>query len=91
VKRNVKKFLASFIVAVLLIAQLPMLVHAADYSDISGHWAEKVIKKWSDLGILVGNNGMFRPDDSITRAEFLAILNRVMRYTQTMENTFSDL
>ena len=41
--------------------------------------------------VLNGYNGNFRPDDSITRGEMAAILNRIMQYSEISSNTFADL
>ena len=46
--------------------------------DIKDHWAENIIKKYIDKGIVKGYpDGTFRPDETVTRAELLAILNRL--------------
>lgn len=61
------------------------------FNDISGHWAEKEILKMLDLGIVKGKSEMlFMPDDKITRAEFAAIISRVLNL-ETGENKFSDI
>lgn len=47
-------------------------------SDISGHWAENYIKTFVAHGYIKGYpEGDFRPDKQVTRAEAVAILNRV--------------
>jgi hypothetical protein len=47
----------------------------AVFSDISGHWAESYIKTAFEKGILNGyNDGTFKPNNSVTRAEFIKIL-----------------
>ena len=49
------------------------------YSDIDGHWAEEAIKLASDLGWITGyENGTFKPDATITRAEVVTIVNRML-------------
>jgi hypothetical protein len=68
-----------------------MTAMAAEYSDTNGHWAKAEIDKWSDAGILTGDNGSFRPDDSITRAEMATIFDRTMAYRTKAVNTFTDL
>ena len=41
-------------------------------SDIAGHWAENVILQWQTEGKIKGyEDNRFRPDASITRAEFI--------------------
>ena len=62
------------------------------YSDTAGHYAAGVIKTWSGYGVLKGyEDGAFRPDGTITRAELAAVLDRVMGYQDAAENTFADL
>jgi hypothetical protein len=41
-------------------------------TDIAGHWAESNIKKLVSLGAISGYpDGTFRPNNNITRAEFV--------------------
>ncbi|WP_274964220.1 S-layer homology domain-containing protein [Tepidanaerobacter syntrophicus] len=45
------------------------------------HWAAESIDKLSKLGILKGDdNGNFRPNDPITRAETAVVIDRVLKY-----------
>ncbi|MBO9598658.1 MAG: S-layer homology domain-containing protein [Cohnella sp.] len=49
-----------------------------DFVDIQGHWAEQTTDTFTKLRIIEGYaDGTFKPDASITRAEFAVILNRV--------------
>jgi len=53
---------------------------ASSFSDVTGHWAEADIIRLADFGWSVGyNDGTFRPDQPITRAEFMAIVNRMLK------------
>jgi len=45
------------------------------FSDISGHWAEKNILSLEKAGI-VSSDSKYRPDDSISRAELIALVIR---------------
>jgi lysozyme len=83
--------LSIYMALALVFMMTPSALAADTYNDISGHWARAAIVEWSDYGIIQGNNGAFRPDDSITRGEMATIIQRVMQYSQTAENTFSDL
>ena len=87
-----KKLLILFIVLVMAFTFLPISALATpEYSDVNGHWAKSAITEWSDLGIIQGSDGMFRPDDSITRGEMAIIIDRVMQYQTKANNSFSDL
>lgn len=52
---------------------------AADFDDIQGHWAANEIKKLSELECINGyEDNTVRPEQLITRAESMAIINRVL-------------
>ncbi len=49
------------------------------FTDIKGHWAEKYIKRAAELGWIKGfEDGTFRPDTYITRAQAMTMINRVL-------------
>lgn len=42
------------------------------------HWAYEAINKFAELGIIEGyEDGTFHPDEPLTRAEAVALLNRI--------------
>lgn len=52
---------------------------AAGFSDISGHWAQAAVERMSQAGIITGyEDGTFRPDQTLTRAEAVTIVNRAL-------------
>lgn len=51
----------------------------ASFRDIYGHWAGRYISRSAELGWIRGyTDNTFRPDQSITRAEAMALINRVL-------------
>ncbi|MEE3718417.1 S-layer homology domain-containing protein [Tumidithrix elongata RA019] len=63
-------------------------------SDVKGHWAEKYITALAEKGIIKGfNDGKFRPEDSVTRAQFAAIVNSAFPTKQNIRPsvTFKDV
>ena len=49
------------------------------FTDIQGHWAEKYIQRAAELGWIKGfEDGTFRPDTYITRAQAMTMINRVL-------------
>lgn len=49
-----------------------------DFTDISGHWAEKSMRTMAKLRLIEGyQNGTLKPDGNITRAEFAMLLIRI--------------
>jgi uncharacterized protein YfiM (DUF2279 family) len=60
-------------------------------TDIKGNWAEKQIKNWIDKGLTNGyKDGTFKPNNTITRAEFIALINRSFGFKEKAEINFSD-
>ena len=59
--------------------------------DISGHWAEGNINELVSLGAIAGYpDGSFRPDNSITRAEFATVLAKVFKLAPQNGKVFTD-
>jgi uncharacterized repeat protein (TIGR02543 family) len=49
------------------------------FADAEGHWAEELINRAAAKGWILGyEDGTFRPERSITRAEAMALINRVL-------------
>lgn len=65
----------------------------ANFSDISGHWAALEISKAAANGWVNGyNDGTFKPDRNITRAEAMALINRVLnRVPETVKDLLPDM
>ena len=71
------------------------IIHANAYnnsfSDTKGHWAEAEISKFNDLGYISGyEDKTFKPNNSVTRAEFVKILNNVFGLTKSSGIVFTD-
>lgn len=69
-----------------------------NFSDVKGHWAANYIARAYELGWINGYGSTYAPDKYITRAETVAILNRVLnRAPQNTSdllnglNTFNDV
>ena len=65
----------------------------ADFSDIASHWAKNEISAASNNGWITGYpDGTFRPDNKITRAEAMTLVNRVLkRLPETEEDLHDDM
>lgn len=49
--------------------------------DIEGHWAQTQITDWLSKGLCTGYpDGTFRPDNGITRAEFITLINKAFGF-----------
>jgi hypothetical protein len=59
--------------------------------DIAGHWAENSIKEMIDLGAVGGYpDGNFKPDESISRAEFVVVLTKTLKMPLQSAKVFAD-
>lgn len=63
-------------------------VNTKTFSDINGHWAQKSIELAAGNGWINGyEDGTFRPNNNITRAETFAMINRVLdRQTESVSD-----
>lgn len=54
-----------------------MVSNITPFSDIQNHWARLFIQALAQRGIVTGfSNGTFRPDNSLTRAEFAVLITK---------------
>lgn len=92
-KRHIKSVVAVFTVFALLFGSFSAF--GASASDIGGHWAEDIIAKWIDAEKINGYpDGTFKPDNPVTRAEFVQILYNVLpdrAVAEETDHTFTDV
>lgn len=62
------------------------------FSDITKeHWGYEAVSALSKAEIINGSDGKFRPEDNITRAEFVKILSVAFNLPAEVENAFTDV
>lgn len=68
-------------------------VYSADaFTDISGSWARNYINRAAELGLISGyGDGTFRPNQNITRAEAMQLINNVLERCPVKEHFLSDM
>ena len=66
---------------------------AVDFSDIASHWAKNEISAAANNGWINGyTDGTFRPNNKITRAEAMTLVNRVLkRLPEIAEDLHNDM
>lgn len=79
------KKIISFIISAALLSSTA--VYAADFIDTKGHWAEAVISRLADRGVVSGvSQNAFVPDAEVTRAQYLKmIMNAVSLQAEECE------
>lgn len=89
-----KRSLGALLAVCMLVSMLPTAL-AADRSEIEGHWAKESMTYFADQGWMKGyEDGTYKPDRTITRAEFIALVNRVCGFTEQTEGVldkFTDV
>ena len=61
------------------------------FTDIKGHWAEAAINQVADSGMIKGYaDGTFRPDQTITRAEFTVVLVKALQLNSGTNRYYKD-
>lgn len=89
---NFKRKIAILAVLCMLFTLIPMNTYALTASDTSTHWAKATIQSWMDKGLIKGYpDGTFKPDQNITRAEFITLVNGAFGYTETSSISYTDV
>lgn len=65
---------------------------AKNITDISQHWGKDSIQTFIDKGYVNGyDDGTFKPENKITRAEFIKLVNSVYNFTNSQDENFTDV
>lgn len=88
-KNFINKLLPLALTAAMIVPSVPAM---AAPSDIAGHWAESVITQWQSKGLIQGyEDGTFKPGNTITRAEFVTLMNNAKGFWSEGGINFSDV
>lgn len=86
--RNSILCMASF----AIVFSLGGAVRAEKFKDMPNNWSRDALEKAIENNLIRGDNGRIRPDDSLTRAEMAAIINRAFGVeVKTNLDSFTDL
>ena len=86
--KHLKKALSLLVVLCLVLGTVGMSAVAASYPDTNGTRYEQAINLVSSLGIMTGfEDGTFRPDDNLTRAQYCTVLVRMLGMTDVLDST----
>ena len=88
-----KKVLSLMLCVCLLLACCPVVFTANGFTDLKGHWAKNYVLPLYEKGMISGKSeGVFDPEASVTRAEFLTLALKVARIkTKTFESVYADV
>ncbi len=84
------KTYVTLLLTLCLLLTMAGYAFANSFTDVQGHWAQEQINKWSVDGLASGYaDGTFKPNNQVTRAEFVALVNRAFDIKN--ENATTDL
>ena len=84
------EYIMKKIISITLVLLLVLSLVAAAYDDIDSSPYKEEIYDLTSYAILEGNDGSFRPEDSLTRAEAARMLLRTSNVNDEMAKSFSE-
>ncbi len=76
-----KKIIAVLLTLMMTFALLPVHVLATEFSDMPDNWSTTALEHAISNGLLNDENGLIRPDDNLTRAQMVAVINHLFNST----------
>lgn len=84
--------LVMFMMTIFLCADSRAGFAATSLKDIQGNWAQSQIQSMVDQGIIAGYpDGSFKPDNNVTRAEFISMVNGTFSLEDSAAINFTDV
>ncbi len=67
--------------------------NAKTFADMQGHWAQQAVELASSAGIITGQpDGLFHPEDTVTRAEWTVMVARLLQLEKAQyQGMFQDV
>ncbi|SHH51312.1 S-layer homology domain-containing protein [Anaerosphaera aminiphila DSM 21120] len=80
------------IILAILLLNSSSVYAKESFSDVKNHWAEKYISYLIDNNYIVGySDNSFKPDNTISKAEVCAVVNRIFDLRETEDISFTDV
>lgn len=94
--RKIKSLLSIVLCIVLILSNIAYAdtteAEPVKYTDIVGNKYERQLREWIVNSFIKGYpDGDFKPENQITRSEFIALANRVYGFTEVMEVKYLDV
>ncbi|WP_379154505.1 glycosyl hydrolase [Paenibacillus sp. sgz5001063] len=91
--KRFKKGFALLLTSIMVISMAaPALASSKSDEKLGTHWAQDSIAKWRGNGVVQGYpDGSFRPDNQVTRAELVSIVNKLFGFSAAAETSFADV
>ena len=90
-KQPLKRMFSFFVLCIIICSVCISPLHAATLQDLNSHWSVNDVNKLITRGSVGGYpDGTFKPDATITRAEFSKILRQSIGLNTVSGNSFHD-
>lgn len=94
-KHKTKGWFKSMSLILIFILSISQFAFAETYKDIESHWSKPYVTQGIEEGWIKGyEDGTIRPNDKITRSEFISILSRILnldRFNLKTSSNYLDL
>lgn len=94
-KHKTKGWFKSMSLILIFILSISQFAFAETYKDIESHWSKPYVTQGIEEGWIKGyEDETIRPNDKITRSEFISILSRILnldRFNLKTSSEYSDL
>ncbi|WP_422485344.1 GLUG motif-containing protein [Gudongella sp. DL1XJH-153] len=85
-------WLLTFTMVFSMFGGVGQVAFGESFTDVDNHWAKTDIEEWTEKDLISGyGDGTFKPNDNITRAEFITLVNNVINIQIEEEISFSDV
>ena len=89
--QKLNKSILGILITVLCFTGIGIKNDSYAVNDWVDHWAKEYIQEFIDKGYVTGySDGSFKPNNSINRAEFVKIFNKVFGLTNKSGKVFDD-
>ncbi|MBV1757024.1 MAG: S-layer homology domain-containing protein [Dethiosulfatibacter sp.] len=90
--KKILSWLLTFVMIFSMFGGFGLEVFGQSFTDIQNHWAKTEIEEWNVKGLISGyGDGTFKPNNNITRAEFITLINNVINIQVEEEISFDDV
>ena len=94
-KHKTKGFAKIFSLILIFILSISQFTWAESYKDIESHWSKPYVIQGIEEGWIKGyEDQTIRPNEKITRSEFISILSRILnleRFNLKVSSQYDDL
>jgi uncharacterized protein YjdB len=91
-KISLNKSLTVFLCILMVFTAVTPVFGAVSSKDYESSWAKETIQSALSSGVASGYpDGSFRPDNPVTRAEFISLVNNVFMFTNSASPNYTDV